>query len=300
LGTEDILPLSAEHKKNLGVLEERILKFLPERQEETSEPDSIRIALIGRINVGKSSLVNRLCGQEKLIVSEIPGTTRDTTDTVILRNKKSFCLVDTAGIRKLGRTRDTREKAGIIKAKKDILQADVICHIMDAMEFPTRQDTAIAHLAFDSGKPLVILLNKWDLIPKETNTSKEFCQRLRSKMDFVAYAPVLFVSALSGQRTVKMLDLAEEVYESGRKKISTSHLNGFLRWVNQHHPPLSVHKRKIKIKYMVQKGILPPTFLLFSHSRAPLLPAYEKFFIHQLRESFGFTGTPLRIFMRSN
>lgn len=300
LGEEQIIAISAEHKRNLEELEEKISEVLPSTQQDEELAKHLKIAIVGRINVGKSSLVNRLCGHKKLIVSEIPGTTRDSTDTLIYRDKKAFCLVDTAGIRKLSRTRDKREKASIIKAKKDIAKADIVCLIMDAVEFPSRQDTAIAHLAKESGKPLILALNKWDLIPEEKKSPEIFKEKAYGKLDFVSYAPFLFISALSGKRAVKILDIAEEVYSNGCKKISTYRLNEFLAWINRNHPAVSRKKRKIKLKYMTQKNILPPTFILFTHSKASLAPAYEKFFIHLLREKFDYSGTPIRLVLRIN
>lgn len=300
LGEEEIIPISAEHKRNLGYLEERIIDILPSSADTDAETKPLQIAIVGRINVGKSSVVNRLSGEKRLIVSEIPGTTRDSTDTLIRRNKKLFCLVDTAGIRKISRTKDKREKAGIVKAKKDIGRADVVCLILDAMEFPTRQDTAIAHLARDSGKPLIMALNKWDLIQKETQSHKEFHDRIYRKLDFVSYAPLVFISALSGQRIVKILDLSEEVFANGEKKIPTPRLNKFLKKMNTRHPPVSRSRKKIKLKYMVQKGIFPPSFILFTHSQASLDSAYEKFFLKKLYEEFDFLGTPLRLTLKKS
>lgn len=300
LGVEKIFAISAEHKRNLGDLESSILDALPSFVPQKKELKPLKIAVIGRINVGKSSIINCLCGKEKLIVSEIPGTTRDSIDTLIIKNKKAFSLVDTAGIRRLSRTRDKREKASIIKAKKDIARADVICLIMDATEFPTQQDSAIAHLTHDSGKPLLIALNKWDLIEKDSLSSAEFKERAFKKMDFVRYAPLLFISALTGKRVIKILDLAEQVYTLGCKKVQTSRLNNFLNWINENHPPLSRKKTRMKIKYMTQIGILPPTFILFTRSRASLAPAYEKSFIQLLREQFDFYGTPIRLVLRKN
>jgi len=302
LGQGRLICVSAEHKRNIEILESVISEFLPPASEESIEKDTVllRIAIVGRINVGKSSLVNRLSGQDKLIVSEIPGTTRDSIDSYIQRDKKTFSLVDTAGIRKLSRTRDKREKASVIKAKKDIRSADVICLVLDALEFTTRQDTAIAHLARDSGKPLIIALNKWDLIPKDSNSTKVFKEILFRKLEFISYAPVLFISALSGQRTVKILDLAEQVYASTSKKITTSKLNEFLRWVHVHHPPISKKGGKFKIKYMTQKKICPPGFLLFTHSKSSFSPAYEKHFINLLRDRFELHGTPIWLSIRRN
>jgi len=300
LGGEMIFAVSAEHKRNLGYLEANILDVLLPYVAEKEEEKPLRIALVGRINVGKSSIVNRLSGDERLIVSETPGTTRDSTDTLIMRNKKAFCLVDTAGIRRLSRTKDKREKASIIKAKKDINRADIICMILDAQEFPTRQDAAVAHLAFNSGKPLLLALNKWDLIQKNISSSEEIRERVYRKLDFVNYAPLLFISALTGKDVIKILDLAEEVYANGCKRIETSRLNRFLIWIKDRHPPLSRRKRRIKIKYMTQKRILPPTFILFAHSRISLAPNYEKFFIRLLQERFDFRGNPIRLILRAS
>ena len=299
LRTDAIVPVAAENKRNLDELEETLAALLPGSPADGDSLRPLRIAVIGRINVGKSSLINRLCGEERLIVSPVPGTTRDSTDTYVVRNKKIFCLVDTAGVRRLSRTRDSREKAGIIRAKKDILRADVLCQVIDAGEFPTRQDMTIAHLAFESGKPLVLALNKWDLIPKGESPQVIKSSLFRG-MPFVSYAPLVFVSALTGKGVVKILEKAEEVYESGSREVATPRLNEFLAWINAARPPLTKTKRRLKIKYMTQKGVRPPTFILFTHSPAALLPAYEKYFLQALRERFGLWGTPLRLVMRKS
>jgi GTP-binding protein len=295
----NILAVSAEHKRDLDLLEENIARLLPGTPSDEEGLGTLRVAIIGRINVGKSSLINRLCGEERLIVSSSPGTTRDSTDTLIVRNKKVYGLVDMAGIRKLSRTRDKREKAGIIKAKKEIARADVLCLVMDAREFPTRQDIGLAHLAYESGKPLLLALNKWDLVPKG-----EFHQKLKEiiyrRMPFVSYAPLLFVSALTGKGVSKILDLAEEAYRRSSLRVETSRLNEFLAWVNAAHPPVTKTKRALKIKYMTQKDVRPPTFILFAHNPASFLPAYEKFFLGLLRKKFGLWGTPLRLMMRKS
>jgi GTP-binding protein len=299
LRTDAIVPVAAEHRRNLDELEEALAALLPRGAAGVDAPRPLRIVFIGRINAGKSSLVNRLCGEERLIVSAVPGTTRDSTDTYVVRNKKIFCLVDTAGVRRLSRTRDEREKAGIIRAKKDMSRADVLCQVIDAGEFPTRQDLAIAHLAFEAGKPLVLALNKWDLIPKG-ESPQVIKSTLYRGMPFVSYAPLVFVSALTGKGVVKILDRAGEVYESGSREVATPRLNEFLAWINAVRPPLTKTKRRLKVKYMIQKGVRPPTFVLFSHSPAALLPAYEKYFLQALRERFDLWGTQLRLLMRKS
>jgi GTP-binding protein len=297
LRADNIYPVSAEHLRNLDELEEALARFLPGAAAAAVPQPPLRLAIIGRINVGKSSLINRLAGEERLIVSPTPGTTRDSTDTVIVRGGRPFSLVDTAGIRRLSRAGDEREQAGIIKAKKDIGRADVLCLVMDALEFPTRQDTAIAHLADESGKPFLLALNKWDLIPKG-----ESAQAVRNavfgRLSFVDYAPLLFVSALTGKGVARLLDVAAEVYENATSRVETPRLNAFLAEVTAARPPLSKAKRPIKFRYMTQKGVLPPSFIMFTHRPAALLPAYEKFFIQALRARFGFRGSPVRLMIR--
>lgn len=300
LGEKDILFVSAEHRLNIGLLEEALASTLPEGAPAREEKEPLRLAIVGRTNVGKSSIVNRLVGEERLLVDEVPGTTRDSTDTVVHRDGKPFCLVDTAGIRRLAVTRDSREKAGIIRARANIRAADVICLILDVREFPTRQDAHIAQLAQDSGKPLVIVLNKWDLVDTRAVDPGDFRDAVYRKLSFVNYAPLVFVSALTGQRVVKILDLAERVYANATRHVETSRLNAFLARTSEDHPPRLRSGARTKLRYMTQKGVLPPTFILFIGGRGFLAPAYEKHFLDELREAFGFEGTPLRLFVRTN
>lgn len=300
LGERDVLFVSAEHKLNMGPLEEALVAALPAAAPAREETEPLRIAIVGRTNVGKSSIVNRLVGEERLLVDEVPGTTRDSTDTVIRRDGKPFCLVDTAGIRKLAVTEDSREKAGIIRAKANIRAADVICLILDVREFPTRQDGRIAQLAHDSGKPLIIALNKWDLVDAKAVEPAVFRTTIFRKLSFVSYAPLVFVSALTGQRVVKILDLAERVYGNASRRIETSKLNDFLAQAAGAHPPRLKSGARAKLRYMTQKGVLPPTFILFTGSGGPLSPAYERHFLELLRTAFGFEGTPLRLFVRTS
>lgn len=304
LGEKELIAISAEHKLNLGYLKEKIVELLPVQPEESYESESssrpLRIAIVGRINVGKSSLVNRLCGQERLLVSEIPGTTRDSVDTLITRNNKVYCLVDTAGIRKFSGTKDSREKAGIIRAQRNIEEADVICLILDIQEFPTRQDAHIASLAYRSGKPLIIALNKWDLAEKSRVNPLEVKKHIFTRLNFVDYAPLIFVSALTGQRVIKILELAEKVFQSASRKVDTSTLNRFWGKFSREYPPKTKDGSVLKVKYIMQKGVRPPSFVLFGHSRTPLLPSYEKFLADVFCQQFGFVGTPIRFFLRKS
>lgn len=300
LGEKDIHFVSAEHKINVGLLEDAIVSVLPAADPGRDERAPLRIAIVGRTNVGKSSLVNRLAGEERLIVSEIPGTTRDSTDTLLLRDGKPFCLVDTAGIRRIAAAEDSREKAGVIRAKANIRQADVVCLVLDVQEFPTRQDARIAQLALESGRPLIIVLNKWDLVDREAVRPEAVRERVFRKLGFVRYAPLLFVSARTGQRIVKILDTAEQVYKGASTRVETSKLNEFLARTVEDHQPRLKSGAQAKLRYMTQKGVCPPTFILFLGARGPLSPTYEKYFLDSLREAFGFVGTPLRLIVRTS
>ena len=301
LGEKRLHLISAEHNLNVSELGEAITAALPGGGEAESRDETrpLRIAVVGRINVGKSSLVNRLCGEERFIVSELPGTTRDCSEVILRRGEKAYILVDTAGIRKLVKVSDERESAGVIKARKTIPLADVVCLVLDAAEFPTHQDAAIARLAFDSGKPLVIVVNKWDLVREEDIPVKEIKKHVFSRLEFISYAPLVTASALTGKRVTQIFDLAEKVYQAGQKRVSTPLLNKFLASVAGAGAPVSKSGRPLKIKYMTQAGILPPTFVLFTSARGSLSPAYEKHFIQKLRVAFDLWGTPIRVVLRS-
>lgn len=300
LGESGLHFVSAEHSLNIGPLEEAVAAALPAAAEPEEERQPLRIAIVGRTNVGKSSLVNRLAGEERLIVSEIPGTTRDATDTLLVRDGRSFALVDTAGIRKLAAAQDSREKAGILRARSSIRRADVVCLVLDVQEFPTRQDARIAQLALESGRPLLIALNKWDLVDRKTVRPEEVRARVYDRLGFVSYAPLLFVSARTGQRVLRILDTAEEIHRSASIRVETSKLNDWLARTVEAHPPRLKSGARAKLRYMTQKGVLPPTFILFLGAKGPLAPTYERFFLDALREAFGFAGTPLRLIVRTS
>ncbi len=298
LGSKQIFFISAEHRRNLEGLEEAILAEIPAMPGEEKQA-VLHLAIIGRTNVGKSSLINRLCNKEKLIVSEQPGTTRDLVETYINHAGKLFSLVDTAGLRRLSRVKDEREKASIVVTRRRIRRADVLCLVMEVTEFPTHQDLAIARLAFLSGKPLVLVLNKWDLIRPEAreDASRLFRERVEQRLELVAYAPLLFISAKTGKGVFRLLDEAAGVYQNAGRRIETHSLNEFLEEIKKTNPPLweNYSGGNIKIKYMTQVAIRPPTFVLFVNREARFLPEYEKFFLQRLSHEFSLWGTPLRL-----
>jgi GTP-binding protein len=299
LGEKRLFFLSAEHKIGLTDLEQAIADALPEEAKDAPAPARpLKIALIGRTNVGKSSLANRLCGEERFLVSETPGTTRDSADILVRRGGRSYLLVDMAGIRKLTRVSDERESAGVIKARKNIPLADVLCLVLDAGEFPAHQDAAVAKLAFDSGKPLLVALNKWDLLLEDEVNIARAAKVLFARLEFISYAPLVTVSALTGKRTNQIFEMADKVFRNGQKKIPTPRLNKFLEEVQAKRGPVSKAGQRFRIKYMTQHGVLPPTFVLFGNAKSGFAPAYEKFFIQKLREAFDLWGTPIKLVLK--
>ena len=299
LGEKRLFFISAEHKIGLADLEEAIAAALPESAKDAPlPPPPLKIALIGRTNVGKSSLANRLCGEDRFLVSETPGTTRDSADILVRRGDKSYLLVDMAGIRKLTRVSDERESAGVIKARKAIPLADVLCLVLDTGEFPAHQDAAVAKLAFESGKPLLIALNKWDLLREDAANIARASKVLFARLEFISYAPLVTVSALTGKRTNRIFEMAEKVHRNGQKMIPTARLNKFLEEVQATRGPVTKLGQRFRIKYMTQHGVLPPTFILFGNAKSGLAPAYEKFFVQKMRETFDLWGTPIRLVLK--
>jgi GTP-binding protein len=299
LGEPRLFFISAEHKIGLADLEEAIAAALPESAKDAPlPPPPLKIALIGRTNVGKSSLANRLCGEVRFLVSETPGTTRDSADILVRRGDKSYLLVDMAGIRKLTRVSDERESAGVIKARKAIPLADVLCLVLDAGEFPAHQDAAVAKLAFESGKPLLIALNKWDLLREDAANIARASKVLFARLEFIYYAPLVTVSALTGKRTNRIFEMAEKVHRNGQRTIPTARLNKFLEDVQAARGPVTKLGQRFRIKYMTQHGVLPPTFILFGNAKSGLAPAYEKFFLQKMREAFDLWGTPIRLVLK--
>lgn len=296
LGFKDVFPISSEHGNGIGELLDDIVKLLPTPEKDVAPPKEIKVAIIGRPNVGKSSLVNRLLGEERVIVSPIAGTTRDAIDTILEHNGTLFRLIDTAGIRRKGRTAEAPEKLSVVMARKSIEQADVAFLVIDAVEGPTALDANIVGYAYEAGCSIALVVNKWDLIDKNTYTSLEFEKLLREKMKFLDYAPIVFISALTGQRVIKLLDVAQRAYEARNKRISTAELNRFFERALAKPKASIPTKRQVRVLYITQGSVAPPTFILFTNAHKYKLHfSYERYVENCLREEFGFYATPLKI-----
>ena len=303
LGFEPVVEVAAEHGEGVGDLLDEVIQRLPPKRDSSAAegPEETAVAIVGRPNVGKSSLLNRLLKEERSIVSEMPGTTRDTVDAVLKWHKRIFRIVDTAGIRRPGRVARSGqlEAVSVIVAKRAIEQADVAVLVVDSSEGATDQDAAIAGEADKAGCGIIIAANKWDLMKgRGTNFSKEFDEKLRRQVKFLDYAAVLHISATTGERTPKVLETIDKVASARTRRIPTSELNRFVAAVTAVHPPSSPGRREVRILYAAQIGVKPPTFVFFTNVATEFHFSYERFLVNRLRESFGLMGTPIRIHVR--
>lgn len=300
-GFDQVFPVSSEHGVGIGDLLDAALELLPAPAVDEESRKEIRLSIVGRPNVGKSSLVNHLTGEERVIVSPIPGTTRDAIDTEIEYEDTVFRLIDTAGIRRKGKTELMAEKLSVIMSRRHLERSDVAILLIDAIEGATALDATIAGYAHEAGVSLIIAVNKWDAVEKDTYTVQTYERRIREMMKFADYAPIVFISAKSGQRITKVLDLARQAYEERSKRITTSELNKFFEQ-NLDQPRATTSSRHpVRVLYMTQAGINPPTFVLFTSSRNPkskLHFSYERYIENRLREEFGFFAAPIRIKQR--
>ena len=300
LGLGEVFPVSALHGTGTGDLLDAIVAALPFHtpEDHDAEDTSIKIAIVGRPNVGKSSLLNRLLGQERAIVSPVAGTTRDAIDTQITWHGLPITLIDTAGIRRRGRVAPGIEKYSVLRAHKAIERADVVLLVLDATEGVTQQDAHIAGMVRDAFKSVVLVVNKWDAIEKDTYTMTTFQQAIARELDFLDYAPVLFISALTGQRIHTVLETAVHVQEERLVRIPTSELNRIIREALLSHPPQTKQPRPLKIFMAQQVRVDPPTFLLHVNDKSLLHFTYERYLENQIRQAYPFTGTPIRISVR--
>jgi len=256
------------------------------------------VAVVGRPNVGKSSLVNRILGNERVIVSEKPGTTRDAIDTPLKIGEKEYLLIDTAGIRRKGRISRQLEKYSVVEALKSIDRCDVAVILIDAKEGITEQDAKIAGLAHDKGRASVLVVNKWDLIEKDSYTIYKYTEDIRYNLKFIRYAPIIFVSALTGQRALKIIDLVDRVAEQYQRRVPTSELNRVFEEVILSNPPPMYRNKELKLYYITQVSIKPPAFVIFVNYPEGIHFSYERYIVNKIRENFEFDGTPVRVFFR--
>lgn len=295
LGVEEVMGVSAEHGLGITELIDEIVRRLPEREEAPVDEERVKVAIVGRPNVGKSSLLNRLIGKPRAIVSDIAGTTRDPVDTPVDLGGRKYLFIDTAGIRKKSKVSLTVETYSVMEAIRSIERCDVALLLVDGKEGVSTQDEKIAGLIEDRKKCCAVVVNKWDLAEKDTHTVEYAKETIRKKLPFISYAPVLFTSALTGQRVPKVLETVDDLFERGRRKVATSALNSALESiVARKHPPAS-RGREVKFYYMTQVGVLPPTFLIFSNHPDGVEDSYVRFLTSALRETLGMEGIPLRV-----
>ena len=292
IGFEDMIPVSAEHKINLGDMLDSVIGHIA-KLEFPEEEEGLKLAIIGRPNAGKSSLTNRLVGSERTIVSDVAGTTRDAIDTAFEYNEEKYVIIDTAGIRRKSKIEEDLEYYSVLRAMKAIGRADVCVMMLDAVEGLTDQDKRIAGIAHEEKKPLIICVNKWDLLEKDNKTMKKFEEGLRVDLPFLSYAPILFISAFTGQRVLNILKMANHIYEEYTKRISTGLLNSVLKDAIAVNEPPTRKGRAIKINYATQISAAPPIFAIFCNHPDLLHFSYIRYLENKFREAFGFEGCPI-------
>ncbi|MBO4872073.1 MAG: ribosome biogenesis GTPase Der [Lachnospiraceae bacterium] len=298
LGLGDPIPISASEMQGLGDLLDAVLKQVPRKAEEEEEDTRPRIAIIGKPNVGKSSLVNRMAGNQRVIVSDIAGTTRDAIDTVVRRNKKEYVLIDTAGLRRRSKVKENIEHYSIIRAVSAVERSNVVILVIDASEGVTEQDAKIAGIAHDNNKGILILVNKWDLVEKDNSSVKEFTRKIREVLSFLEYADILFVSAETGQRLSQIFDCVDQIVEACNLRVSTGVLNEIVSQATALHEPPSDKGKRLRIYYSTQVAVAPPTFVFFVNDKKLMHFSYQRYLENQIRETFGFRGTSIRIIVR--
>jgi GTP-binding protein len=300
LGVEKVYPISAEHKIGINDLMDNVVADLNSSLHgDRIEENIAKIAIVGRPNVGKSSLLNKILGFDRVLVSEIPGTTRDPVDSVITRNGTRYLLIDTAGIRKKSRIFKSIERFSVLMSFKSIDRSDVTLLMIDGVEGPTDQDSKVAAFVHEKGKGVVIVVNKWDLVKKDEKTTQAYTERLREDLIHIAYAPIVFTSAVSGKNIHQIFSSIETVLSNRTKRIGTGELNTFFEELKRSHSPGVFRGREIKIFYATQVDISPPIFLVFTNYPKGIKPSYERFIVNRLRERYDFRGSPIRIVFKS-
>ena len=298
LGMGDPIAVSAVHGHGTGDLLDAVIAYFPPESEEEEEDDTIKVAVIGKPNVGKSSLINRISGQERAIVSDIAGTTRDATDTRIENQYGKFTFIDTAGIRRKSKVTDAIEKYSIIRARTAVERANVCVIMIDATEGFTEQDSKVAGIALDQGKGCIVVVNKWDAVEKDGNTMREYKEKLAVDFAFMKFAPFVFISAKTGQRVDRLFEKIAYVYAQSTMRISTGKLNEILGAATARVQPPTDKGKRLKIYYMTQASVCPPTFVFFVNNAQLFHFSYQRYLENQIREVFGLEGTPVRFIIR--
>lgn len=294
----DPIAVSAVHGHGTGDLLDAVIAYFPPESEEEEEDDTIKVAVIGKPNVGKSSLINRISGQERAIVSDIAGTTRDATDTRIENQYGKFTFIDTAGIRRKSKVTDAIEKYSIIRARTAVERANVCVIMIDATEGFTEQDSKVAGIALDQGKGCIVVVNKWDAVEKDGNTMREYKEKLAVDFAFMKFAPFVFISAKTGQRVDRLFEQIAYVYAQSTMRISTGKLNEILGAATARVQPPTDKGKRLKIYYMTQASVCPPTFVFFVNNAQLFHFSYQRYLENQIREVFGLEGTPVRFIIR--
>jgi GTP-binding protein len=299
LGLGEPILVSASHGMNMGDLLDQVVELLPDSmKDEDLDDDIIKIAVIGRPNVGKSSIVNAILGEERVIVSNVPGTTRDAIDTYFEQDGQRYLLIDTAGMRKKGKINEPTERYSVVRSLRAVDRCDVVLMVLDAEEGTTEQDKKIVGYAHEGGRAIVTVINKWDLVEKDDKTMLRFTEDIREELGFMQYSPTIYVSALTKKRIPKILDLVKFVAEQHSMRISTSTLNELVQESVRLNPPPSDKGKRLKILYATQASVKPPTFIIFVNDPEIMHFSYLRYLENQLRSSFGFEGTPIRLIVR--
>ena len=298
LGIGDPHPISAANQLGIGDLLDVVMAELGDKKGEEEEEDKIRVAIVGKPNVGKSSLINKLIGENRLIVSEIAGTTRDAVDTPVIRNGQEYVFIDTAGLRRKNKIKEELEKYMIVRTVSAVERADIVVLLIDAVEGVTEQDAKIAGIAHERGKAVIIAVNKWDAIEKNDKTTKEYTQKIRNILSYMPYAEITFISALTGQRLSKLYDLIDMASENHAMRVATGVLNEIMSEAVALQQPPSDKGKRLKLFYITQVGVKPPAFVIFVNDRELMHFSYTRYIENKIREAFGFRGTPLKFIIR--
>lgn len=299
LGFEiDPIPVSSIHGTGSGDLLETVLTTIPEKEDDEDEGDRINVAVIGKPNAGKSSIINKILGTDRLIVSSMAGTTRDAIDSEFENEYGKYNFIDTAGIRRQSKVEDRIEKFSVLRAHMAVERADVCLLVVDANEGVTDQDEKIAGIAHEAGKAVIIIVNKWDMLPTEDKDTVKYSKRVYDALSYMTYAPIMYVSALTGQRVVKIFEMINYVFNQSKMRVSTGMLNDVLNEAVTRVQPPSDKGRRLKVYYMTQTSVAPPTFVLFCNSAALFHFSYQRYIENCLRDTFGFRGTPIKLVIR--